>query len=333
MNCYCTLFDSNYLDKGLALYFSMERVIPEFKLYIFAFDSKCELILKKLELKNAVIIGMKEFETEEMIKVKSERSRAEYCWTCTPISIEYVLEKYNEKICTYVDADLYFFSNPQVLLDEITDTHLSILLTEHRFANNEDGLKAMEKNGKYCVEFNTFKNDKNGMTALKWWKEKCLEWCFFKHEENRMGDQKYLNDWVEMFPGVHELQNLGGGVAPWNIAQYSLVRNENEIILKEKTSGICFPLVFYHFQNIRYITYDIVNIRSQCSEVELKKAIYVPYLKEIELIRKMLKEEFDFTVSIAKSCSGNKIVAFIQRNIIKYKIKDLTDLINLRKLM
>ena len=54
----------------------------------------------------------------------------------------------------------------------------------------------------------------NGRRVLTWWKEKCMEWCFDIPEPDRMGDQKYLNGWPEKFPGVWELQHLGGGVAP-----------------------------------------------------------------------------------------------------------------------
>lgn len=46
----CTLFDSNYLDKGIALYNSILRVIVSFK-YIFAFDEKSEMIFRKNSLK------------------------------------------------------------------------------------------------------------------------------------------------------------------------------------------------------------------------------------------------------------------------------------------
>ena len=240
MNIFCTLFDSNYIDKGLALYYSLERNCECFKLYIFAFDELAESILKDLNLKNAIIIGMKEFETDEMLKVKSERSTAEYCWTCTPITIEYVLEQYKEDICTYIDADLYFFADPSVLLDEISMEDKDILLTEHRFPKTMEGDEAKKKNGKYCVQFNSFKNSEKGMKALKWWKEKCLEWCYYKHEDDRMGDQKYLDNWTNTFEGVWELKHLGGGVAPWNINQYTLLNN-NKIILKENCFIVCYP--------------------------------------------------------------------------------------------
>lgn len=33
---FCTLFDSYYLDKGLALYSSLEKVSEDFTLYVFA---------------------------------------------------------------------------------------------------------------------------------------------------------------------------------------------------------------------------------------------------------------------------------------------------------
>ena len=50
MLTFCTLFDSNYLDKGLVLYESMANVMENFKLYILAMDEKCEDILKDMNL-------------------------------------------------------------------------------------------------------------------------------------------------------------------------------------------------------------------------------------------------------------------------------------------
>lgn len=327
------MFDSNYLDKGLALYHSLEKVCTDFKLYIFAFDEICENILCDLNLKKAVVVSQKDFETEEMLSVKTQRSNAEYCWTCTPISIEYVLKYYKEPICTYIDADLYFFRDPKVLLEEICSNAYSILLTEHRFPNTDKGQKLLRKNGKYCVEFNSFKNDECGLIALEWWKEKCLQWCYYKHEEYRMGDQKYLDDWMVRFEGVKELRNLGGGVAPWNISQYELKSYMgSEIILSEILTNAEFNLIFYHFQDIRYINYRFVNIRSKCNSKKLKTVLYVPYLTVIENIRAMLKKEYGYIVLIEKHCSGNPFVAFIQKNINKYRINSFSDIVNLKKL-
>ena len=57
---FCTLFDSNYLDKGLALYHSMSKQIDIFKLYIFAFDDRCYDILKEMCLENTVILSLED---------------------------------------------------------------------------------------------------------------------------------------------------------------------------------------------------------------------------------------------------------------------------------
>ena len=70
MLTFCTLFDSNYLDKGLVLYDSMKSVMENFKLYILAMDARCEEILNDLALEHAIVISLNEFEDEEMLEIK-----------------------------------------------------------------------------------------------------------------------------------------------------------------------------------------------------------------------------------------------------------------------
>ena len=123
--------------------------------------------------------------------------------------------------------------------------------------------KLEQRNGKYCVEFNYFRNNDNARRVLSWWKEKCLEWCYDIPEPDRMGDQKYLNQFTTLFSGVHELQHLGGGTAPWNLEQYGIVSRDGTNIVMSDAAGKKFPLVFYHFQNIRYLPGHRVNLKSQ----------------------------------------------------------------------
>ena len=61
---FCTLFDSNYLDKGLVLYNSMKKCLDDFRLYVFAFDERCENILRTEALDKMIVVGMKEFESD-----------------------------------------------------------------------------------------------------------------------------------------------------------------------------------------------------------------------------------------------------------------------------
>ena len=331
MITFCTLFDSYYLDKGLTLYKSLERCTENFKLYIFCFDDNSYRILNDLNLQHAVIIHHSKIEDEELLRLKEERSKAEYCWTCTPVIIEYVLKNCKEPNCTYIDADLYFFRDPQVLFDEINEAKANIVITKHRFPDNRSGRRLCRRSGKYCVEFNYFDQSDNAWEALTWWKEKCFEWCYHLYEPERMGDQKYLEKFPGLFQGVHELAHLGGGVAPWNLGQYQLSKIEDEKpVLTDKQSGTTFPLIFYHFQNIRYLSENIANISSGSHSKKTKDAIYRPYMKEIEHSRIELKK-YGVTFSVKKIYSSNKLIAFLQGSVLRFKVKSLTDLYRLEQ--
>ena len=267
MYSYCTLFDSNYLTRGLAMYESLKKYSDNFHLYIFAFDDRSYVLLKKLNLKFVTIISLKEFEDEDLLRVKKNRTAGEYCWTCTPSTIKFCIEKYNLDSCTYLDADLYFFSNPKILIDEMNDK--SVMITEHRYTKKYDQSKT---SGIYCVQFMTFKNDYNGMKVLNWWRNACIKWCYAKCEDGKFGDQKYLDDWIYKFDGIHVLQNLGGGVAPWNIQQYEI---EKKI----------FELIFYHFHDFKFIKNNKIDLGNYILREMDLKILYKPYLEHLENIK------------------------------------------------
>ena len=269
---YCTLFDSNYLTRGLAMYESLKKQSDKFHLYIFTFDDKSYNLLQKLSLEFVTTISLKDFEDEELLKVKGDRSAGEYCWTCTPSIIKYSIETYKLDSCTYIDADLYFFSKPSVLIEEMGDK--SVLITEHRYTPQYD---QSSTSGIYCVQFMTFKNDTNGMKVLNWWRDACNEWCYARFEDEKFGDQKYLDDWISRFDGVHELQNLGGGVAPWNIQQYDL-------------SDDNFNLIFYHFHNYKILEDERIECGTYKLDINDINILYKPYTKHLEKITINLKE-------------------------------------------
>ncbi|WP_242691763.1 glycosyl transferase [Desertivirga arenae] len=283
---FCTLFNSAYLSRGLALYQSLIDHCPKVHLFIFAFDEECYLFLKALELKKATIISLGEFEDEQLLTVKSSRTAGEYCWTCTPTTILFCLQKYNLDHCTYLDADLLFFKDPRVLLDEMGEN--SVLITEHRFSPEHD----QSANGKYCVQFVCFKNDTNGLKVLNWWRNACIDWCYNRVENGKFGDQKYLDCWTIDFEGVHELQHLGGGVAPWNVQQYEFNNKEQAIQGVELKTGKTFELVFYHFHDFKYVLNNTVRLTAEHyflpeSAVSL---IYRPYLKYLRNAEELIEE-------------------------------------------
>lgn len=314
MNYFCTLFDSNYLSRGLAMYESLSEYCNSFHLYVFAFDDLCLNILKKKELKNVTVISLSEFEDSKLLAVRPTRSIGEYCWTCTPSIIKYAIEKFDLPICTYLDADIYFFADPAVLIKEMGDK--SILITEHRYTPKYD---QSATSGIYCVQFMVFKNDKYGMKALNWWREACLEWCYSRYEDGKFGDQKYLDDWAARFENVHVLQHLGGGVAPWNIQQYDLSEKD-------------FDLVFYHFHALKFLENNYVELGNyRLNDLDIDN-LYSPYIKKLIEIRKeiqMHNEAFDFNGTQYSKFHWKKPISNLKRKIRgEYNIIKLSDLVN-----
>jgi len=283
---FCTLFDLNYLTRGLAMYKSLKEHCSNFHLYIFAFDDKALEILNKLALDKVTVISLQKFEDDTLLALKPTRSKAEYCWTCTPSVILYVINHYPVENCTYIDADLYFYSSPNVLFDEIGDK--SVLITAHRYAKISNREKL---SGKYCVQFITFKNDTNGLTVLNWWRNACNEWCFNRYEDGKFGDQKYLDDWTTRFNGVHELQHLGGGLAPWNIQQYTIHEKKNkQLSFKNKQGLTIFEAVFYHFHYVRFYKNNLVDLGWFVLSGQIVRSVYCNYVNELDRAEDMVQQ-------------------------------------------
>ncbi|MBN8545480.1 MAG: glycosyl transferase [Ignavibacteria bacterium] len=278
---FCTLFDSNYLTRGLALHQSMMKFIPDFRLFIFAFDDRSYKILTAMKLKNTEVISLKEFEDPELMKVKPTRSIAEYCWTATSSTVLYVLDKFGVDHCTYIDADICFYSSPEPIFNELGDK--SILLTEHRYSpqyNKE------VKSGKYCVQFVTFKNDEKGRKALTWWRERCLEWCYDRYEDGKFGDQLYLDDWTERFEGVHVMQHHGGGLAAWNVQQYEFEKKSDKITGTVGSSGEKFDVIFYHYHYLRFFKDGKIELGRRILTDDVLNIFYKPYIHKLNQIKK-----------------------------------------------
>lgn len=292
---FCTLFDSNYLDKGLALYRSMIKNIRHFRLYIFAFDQACYRVLKGMALKNVIVVPVADIMDEQLENIRWQRSKGEFCWTCTPIVIEYVLMEYGEQICTYIDADCYFFADPKPLIEEIMHDGCSVGIVGHRFERNWDYFLYMFKNGKYCVEFNTFVRDEQGLLVLKDWKKECLEWCYHRHEDGRLGDQKYLDKWMWKYSRVHEQKHLGGGVAPWNLHLYGWQGSDGESVWLKDKKGNKIQLIFYHFEGMKYlhgnkVYLNLWNVETKDTHKKVN-IIYGEYFREIRKVRDILKKK------------------------------------------
>ena len=286
---FCTYLDSNYLVKGLALYRSLIRHTASFRFWVLCFDDLAYETLKVLSLPRVVPISLKDFEEgdKELLQAQKNRSRIEYYFTCTPSLPLYILRNCPEvDVITYVDADLFFFSDPSPIYEELGDK--SILIVGHRFPTHH---RQLERFGIYNVGLLSFRRDNNALQCLNWWRKSCIEWCYDRVEDGRFADQKYLDDWPARFLKVVVLQHKGAGLAPWNVAGYSLGLENGRVLIDSQC------LVFFHFHGFKKIgrlLYDPnLALYGVHSDSILKGHIYKAYIRELHSINRRMSRFVD----------------------------------------
>ncbi len=291
MYYFCTYFDRHYLPRGLALHRSLTRHAQPFVLFVLCFDDFTYDFLSRLGLPTLRPIALDQFERGDtaLLEVKKTRNTLEYYYTCTPSLPLYILHHFPEvDLVTYLDADLFFFSNPAPIYQELGEQ--SVLIVEHRSPERD----VEERFGKYNVSLVAFRRDTHAEECLSWWRERCLEWCYDRAEGGRFADQKYLDEWPRRFKGVAVLQHKGAGLAPWNVIRYRL-RDSNGSMLVDSD-----PLIFYHFSQVKCIRPFLFDIDLDKFHVRLTatlwRKVYAPYLRELQVLARQTR--LDLTANL-----------------------------------
>lgn len=279
---YCTYFDKGFLLKGLALHKSLIKYSPDAKLWVLAFDEYTVKILNKLKLKGVTVVPVSKFEDKELLAVKPTRQSFEYYWTCSPSWPLYIFEKDKDvDIVTYLDADLYFYSDVSPGVTELGNK--SILVVEHRFPKGREGIA--ETAGKFNVAFNVFRRDKEGIACLKRWRAQTIEWCYAKPEGGKMGDQMYLNEWPNRYKNLVISKNLGVDAAPWNITQYQISKRKGKVFINND------ELICYHFHQFQILgPNNFSRVHGFTLSKSIIENIYLPYEDEIKKQYRRVKE-------------------------------------------
>lgn len=292
MDTYCTYFDRGYLTRALAMLDSLRRVYDGngFQVFALVLDDASYNYCKSRAPDYLVPVRLGEVEDESLRSVKPHRSRTEYYWTLTPSFIRYVLARSGASQVTYLDADLYFWSNPQEILQSVENSGCSVGITPHRYTPKYD---QSATSGTYCVQFMPFHNDAHGHEVVNWWRDRCIEWCYARPEDGKFGDQKYLDDWDTRFSAVSIITDDGVGVAPWNVQQYEIEdRSQSRSpMLIRKTDGYQLPIVFYHFHNLRFLKRDRVDFGNYQLSRGVIRHLYQPYLTVLSDMENRLVEK------------------------------------------
>ncbi len=311
---FCTIFDSAYYAKGLALYYSLVNVC-NFHLYIFTPDEKCIKAFEEKNLPHITVIPFKKVENQELLNVKPKRDVGEYYWTIKASCIKYLFERLKLNLVTYIDTDSYFYSSPEPFFEELGNN--SVLIVPHNFSQN---YKKEIKNGEYNAGYVSFRNDKAGITALNWWNERSIEWCYKKKEDGKFGDQMYLNE-LSGFAGVHILQHKGY-LANWNVQQYRFIKKEDSIFGIYNNSEK-FKVVLYHFHYLKFLLTNEVELGRKYLSEEIITLFYKPYINYLLELAPLTQQG-----ASEKIFSWKTPLIYVKRKIERtYNIIPLSDLI------
>ncbi len=272
---FTTVVSSNYVYKFLAMQSSLDRCCADYHLFALCVDQEAYSTLKRIPLRNLTLLNAADFETGELLVAKNNRNNHEYCWTLKPFMLNYAVKNYKDtRYFAHIDADLYFFSDPIQIINE--NPEASLFITDHN--NSERFLFCYESAGIYNTGFVGCKNNEIAEAAVGWWYMKCLEKCSLvaNREEDIYGDQKYIEKWPALFPGVHPVRTKGANVAQWNIEGLYIHDREGMVFANND------PMIFYHFSG-----FSIIDRREYSLSTFYKidtnplNLIYRPYMREL----------------------------------------------------
>ena len=277
MRRYCTLFDRNYVSRGLALHSSLMRNGGDFRLYVLCLDDPTLDALSELALPRVEVISAAVLEAwdPELLASRANRNAVEYYFTCKPVLLRYLLSKVTgaDRV-TYLDSDLYLFSDLAAAEAEFAGS--AVALTPHRFPQR---IVYMRRSGVFNAGWVSVSAAGDGPRFVDWWRARCIEWCLTVFEETRFGDQKYLDQVPGLFRDVVSISHPGVNAAPWNVDAFQIDVGKDGVRIGGR------PLVAFHFHGIRRIAPRLYDSGLYIYRARLTKAaregIYRPYLKEL----------------------------------------------------
>jgi hypothetical protein len=283
---YCTYFDSGYLSRGLALIESLRRHGDDSPVWVLALDQVTRDYLEATDLPGVTALGIDDLESAvpELPPLKSQRSRMEYYFTTTPLLMRWAKDRAAQSgtVAIYLDADLFFFDDPGLVLEALGDGSVGII--EHGYPPARAAKLA--KYGRFNVGWVGIRDDVAGRACVDWWAASTLEWCSDTPSDGRYADQGYLDRFPELFDGVVVLPSLGFNLAPWNTSGRVLESRDGNVTVDGRDR-----LVFFHFHGVRrvggwYVSSQLIY-RAPASRV-LRDDVYAVYARHLDDVERRL---------------------------------------------
>ena len=143
--------------------------------------------------------------------MRPSRSIAEYSWTTTPFLLRHLLRQADTgESVVYLDADMMFYSDPQPIFDEWGNA--DICIHEHRYAPRH--LHHERQSGRFNVGWVGVRKTDVGIRCAERWASQCIELCTYDPQRGLCGDQRYLEEWPDLYDRLAIIQQKGTGLGP-----------------------------------------------------------------------------------------------------------------------
>jgi hypothetical protein len=238
-----TVFDRNYAARGVVMLESLRKASRQpVKTRVLALDDDAYRVATGVA---DIVMRVEDLGDEEFAASRATRPYREFCWSCAPAMCHFAVRNAAPgDLVVYVDADLLFYSDPAILLEEMADDK-NILIHPHRFSPDRVAWEA--GSGRFNVGFVGFRVSEEAKACTARWRQQVLDLCVLDPERGLCGDQGYLNEWPSLYAGLRIMENIGGGTAPWNVNAYEVSGSAD----RPTVNGT--PVVFFHFHQLKIV--------------------------------------------------------------------------------
>lgn len=240
-----TICSNNYLSEALTLGDSLKaNGLAKNNFFIFLCDKKKieinyeDLIFKVIEITDAIVPGFTEL-TQRYQLVELNTS-------VKPSLFKYLFKSFNENIFAYLDPDLFFYKNIEIVVKELGDS--SVLLTPHILnsvtLDSHPSESVFLNYGLYNLGFLMLRKDYIANQILDWWEERTLKIGYDNPSKGLFVDQLWMNLTPIYFENVKISRHIGLNTAYWNLTERSISSKNDYYFLNETEE-----LVFFHFSS------------------------------------------------------------------------------------
>jgi hypothetical protein len=300
------------MTRGMAMYRSLEKnsSVP-ILLYVLLMDEESYRALSAVKCENIILIHLEnDFLNDELRTARSNRTWSEFCWACSSFLVKYIFNQPDTDQITYLDADIYFFNDPEKIFLEF-DASKTALITEHYYHDDHD---QSATNGFFCVQFVTINNNIEGKKLVDDWYLKCLANTSSDVAKGVFGDQKYLDEWPNDFQGIVITKNRGVGLAPWNLERFKVFSQNGPLLVSEGKKF--YEVIFYHFHGLKIYESNLVELTGDRYKLSWQSFyfLYKPYFLALEA-EKIFFKKFGYMLDhalIKQSTARSPFIAKIK---------------------